>query len=93
MLAIIANQPVYGYELSMKLQDYGLPVSEGSIYPVLLRLQKDQLIKGEMRKSAHGPNRKYYYLTEEGVEALAEFGKNWEAIKCSVDSMLQGGEL
>ena len=66
ILAVISRQSIYGYELSVKLQEYGLIVSEGSIYPVLLRLQKEQLIRGEMKKSSTGPNRKYYFLTEQG---------------------------
>lgn len=41
ILSIINQQPTYGYELSVKLQEFGLDdVSEGSIYPILLRLQK-----------------------------------------------------
>ena len=57
LLAVISNETVYGYELSKKLQDQGLEVSEGSIYPILLRLQKDDLIYGKMEKSPSGPNR------------------------------------
>ncbi|WP_164217133.1 PadR family transcriptional regulator [Virgibacillus sp. YIM 98842] len=88
ILAIIENQTIYGYELSMKLQDYGLEVSEGSIYPVLLRLQKEKLIKGEMKKSPSGPNRKYYFITDEGIAALEDFKSNWEGIKVPVDRLL-----
>ncbi|UJL46206.1 PadR family transcriptional regulator [Virgibacillus sp. NKC19-16] len=88
ILQVIARQAVYGYELSVKLQDYGLSVSEGSIYPILLRLQKEKLIRGEMKKSATGPNRKYYYLTEAGFEALADFKTNWEGLKAPVDRLL-----
>ncbi len=88
MLSIISRQTVYGYELSMILRDHGLSVSEGSIYPVLLRLQKEKLIKGEMKKSPNGPNRKYYFLTDEGAEALEEFRSNWEGVKTPVDRML-----
>ena len=67
VLAIIEEEEVYGYELSKKLQLEGLEdVSEGTIYPVLLRLQKNHFIIGEMRPSQTGPNRKYYYITEEG---------------------------
>ena len=52
VLAVIEKEPVYGYELSKKLQDFGLSdVSEGTIYPVLLRLQKNGLIRGEMQPS------------------------------------------
>ena len=81
---------VYGYELSVILQDYGLEVSEGSIYPILLRLQKERLIRGEMKESPNGPNRKYYFLTEQGRDALEEFKKNWEGIKIPVERLLNG---
>lgn len=92
-MAVVARQEVYGYELSVKLQDYGLEVSEGSIYPILLRLQKEKLIRGEMRQSPSGPNRKYYFLTEEGEEALEDFRGNWEGIKQPVDRLLNRGGI
>lgn len=76
----------------MKLQEYGLIVSEGTIYPILLRLQKEKLIRGEMRKSPNGPNRKYYFLTDEGVLALEEFKGNWEELKKPVERLLKGDE-
>ncbi|MBU9723709.1 MULTISPECIES: PadR family transcriptional regulator [Bacillaceae] len=91
ILAVIERQPVYGYELSMKLQSYGLEVSEGSIYPILLRLQKEKLINGKMEKSPNGPNRKYYYLSEEGTVALRDFQRHWEELKVPVDLILLGG--
>lgn len=88
ILAIIAQKSVYGYELSMKLQYYGLTVSEGSIYPVLLRMQKKRLIKGTTKPSPNGPNRKYYHLTHKGVDALAAFKVHWSEIKIPVDQLL-----
>ncbi|GAE37428.1 PadR family transcriptional regulator [Halalkalibacter akibai] len=92
ILAIISRETVYGYELAMKLQSQGIDVSEGSIYPILLRLQKEKLIKGEMRTSSSGPNRKYYTLTSEGTEALQEFKVNWDGLKTPVDKLLQTEE-
>ncbi|MGM8365821.1 PadR family transcriptional regulator [Virgibacillus sp. W0181] len=88
MLAIIERETVYGYELALKLKSYGLTVSEGSIYPVLLRLQKEKLIQGKMQKSPTGPNRKYYFLTAEGAVALEQFRVNWEGIKTPVNRLL-----
>lgn len=89
ILAIMVREEVYGYELSVKLAENGFTfVSEGSIYPVLLRLQKENLIEGTMRASPNGPKRKYYHLTAEGHEALAEFKANWKEIKISVDQIL-----
>ena len=73
ILAVISRQSVYGYELLVKLQEYGLVVSEGSIYPVLLRLQKEKLIRGEMKNSPSGPNRKYYFLTDQGKIGIGRF--------------------
>lgn len=94
ILATIQQKPTYGYELSVKLQTFGLgEISEGSIYPILLRLQREGLIIGALKKSEAGPNRKYYQLTEEGHAALSEFTQHWEAMKTPVDNILSGGEL
>lgn len=90
VLAVIEKEAVYGYELSKKLQDIGLSdVSEGTIYPVLLRLQKNGLIRGEMKPSESGPNRKYYYLTDAGKEALETIALEWEQVFLPVHSLFQ----
>jgi PadR family transcriptional regulator, regulatory protein PadR len=91
VLAVIEKESVYGYELSKKLQEIGLDdVSEGTIYPVLLRLQKNGLIRGEMKPSESGPNRKYYYLTESGKEALESISMEWEQVFLPVQTLFQG---
>jgi len=88
VLAIIEKETVYGYELSKKLQEVGLKeISEGTIYPVLLRLQKNGFIYGEMRPSPSGPNRKYYFLTLEGKEALDDITTEWETIFTPVHTL------
>lgn len=93
ILSIIQKQSVYGYELSLKLQEFGLgDISEGSIYPILLRLQKEALITGTMRKSETGPNRKYYHLTKAGKNALEDFIHHWESIKIPVDNIIKEGK-
>lgn len=94
ILAIIQQEETYGYELSIKLQQFGLnDISEGSIYPILVRLQREKLIKGTMKKSQAGPNRKYYHLTEHGEHALEQFMSHWEAIKKPVNHILKGGNI
>ncbi|EDL64171.1 hypothetical protein BSG1_10894 [Bacillus sp. SG-1] len=93
ILAVIEESPTYGYELYVKLATKGMDsVSEGSIYPILLRLQKEGLIKGKMQKSASGPNRKYYSLTEEGKAALEVFSSEWAKLGTAIDLILKGGE-
>ncbi|MGD6817254.1 PadR family transcriptional regulator [Metabacillus sp. 84] len=91
VLAVIQREPVYGYELSKKLQTAGLnEVSEGTIYPVLLRLQKNNWILGKMQPSPSGPNRKYYELTEEGKEALEIIKQEWNKISVPVSLLFEG---
>ena len=93
ILSVIEKEIVYGYVLSEKLQAAGLDdVSEGTIYPVLLRLQKNGFIKGELRPSDTGPNRKYYEITPKGIEALQEIRKQWEAIAKPITNLLGGNE-
>jgi len=90
VLAVIEKEPVYGYELSKKLQDVGLSdVSEGTIYPILLRLQKNGLIKGQMYSSDYGPNRKYYHLTAQGKETLDTIASEWKQIVNPVNSLFK----
>lgn len=91
VLAVIEKEPVYGYELSQKLMNIGLAdVSEGTIYPILLRLQKNGLIRGEMRPSESGPSRKYYFLTDKGHEELEAITREWEQISKPVNELLIG---
>lgn len=94
ILAVIAEESVYGYELSRKLQQVGLnDVSEGTIYPVLLRLQKNGMIEGEMRPSDSGPNRKYYDITAQGEEALEMIQEEWRILVNPVNELLQRGKI
>ncbi|SES00942.1 PadR family transcriptional regulator [Psychrobacillus sp. OK032] len=94
VLAVIEKEPVYGYELSRKLQDIGLAdVSEGTIYPVLLRLQKNKLIIGEMKPSGSGPNRKYYSLTAAGKEALTVISEEWNQLSIPINALLLKGAI
>lgn len=92
VMAVVEEQPVYGYELSQKLQAIGLPdISDGTIYPVLLRLQKNGFIRGEMRPSAAGPNRKYYFLTDQGQAELEQIAAEWLEIAKPVSQLLKRG--
>ncbi|MFB5660280.1 PadR family transcriptional regulator [Alteribacillus sp. HJP-4] len=90
VLSAIEKEPVYGYELSKKLQSLGLPdVSEGTVYPVLLRLQKKDYIYGEMKPAHNAPSRKYYYLTQDGADALEMFRREWEQVQPAVNKLME----
>lgn len=91
MLTIISRKEVYGYELAELLASYGFTsISEGTIYPILLRMQKEELVTSKMKKSTAGPRRKYYYITEKGMVELKRFQKRWELLERNVDNVLNG---
>ncbi|MEH6976038.1 MULTISPECIES: PadR family transcriptional regulator [Bacillus] len=94
ILAIIQEGEIYGYELTEKLHSYGFhSFSEGTIYPLLLRMQKEGLVTSVLRESTAGPKRKYYQLSELGAKELANFKERWTDLKLSVEKVInKGGE-
>lgn len=93
ILVIIGREDVYGYEMNEKLQAYGFStVAEGTIYPLLLKLQNKGLIVGESKASPEGPMRKYFQLTESGQGEAAVFIEQWQKLQGSVNHLLNGGE-
>lgn len=92
LLSIIREEPSYGYEMVRKLQDRGLNlVSEGSIYPLLSRLEKGALINGYLVQSHEGPARKYYRITPDGTHTLEEWVAEWQTFRNGVNDVLGGG--
>ena len=96
ILAIISREAVYGYEISEQLEQYGFGrIDEGTIYPLLLRLEKNGLIMAEYRRSEVGPKRKYYFLTEAGRVELGAFVESFAELTRAVSGLLadtEGGE-
>lgn len=92
LLALLAEEPCYGYEIVQKLTKRGLSlVSEGSIYPVLSRLQQRSYIESYRVPSPEGPSRKYYRLLPGGQTKLAEWTKEWKQFTTSVNTILAQG--
>ena len=88
VLALLSEQERYGYDLVVELSEAGLLASEGTIYPLLSRLRKDELVSTVWRDSRTGPSRRYYALTDQGRAALDDFCRSWNAFKDSVDHIL-----
>ncbi len=92
LLSIIDEDPSYGYEMVRKLRDRGLDLaSEGSIYPLLSRLQKQGIIEGYLVQSSEGPARKYYRMSQQGTDVLEQWLAEWSQFRNSVDAVLNGG--
>jgi PadR family transcriptional regulator PadR len=93
LLSIIDEEASYGYEMVSKLRERGLNLaSEGSIYPLLSRLQKQGMIEGYLVQSSEGPARKYYRMSGPGRTALEQWRHDWRGFKESVDAVLDGAE-
>jgi len=91
ILKIVSTHETYGYEICERLTAYGFQeISEGSVYPILIRLEKKKLLYSNMKQSPLGPMRKYYYLTEEGNKELVDFISSWNKIKKNIDDVLEG---
>lgn len=90
ILKIIENSETYGYEIVTQLQENGFTdVREGTLYPLLLRLEKKNLITATYKPSPLGPSRKYYTLTTEGDDYLKSFLQNWKEITESVHKIFK----
>ena len=88
ILKIMDKSETYGYEIVVKLQENGFQdVREGTLYPLLLRLEKKKLISATYKPSPLGPNRKYYVLTRDGRDYLDSFLKSWKEICISVNQI------
>ncbi len=90
VLICLEDTRLYGYELIIRLkQKAGLDVSEGTIYPLLNRMAKDDLVAAEWVEMPTGMPRKYYHLTREGRETLADMKIGWRRFTSSVDTLLE----
>ena len=89
LLAVMQEGPAYGYEMTKRLRARGLSmVGEGSIYPVLGRLERGDWSRPDRAASNGGPPRKYYRLSPEGERALAAGVVEWTAARDAVDGAL-----
>ncbi|MCR6515662.1 MAG: PadR family transcriptional regulator [Clostridium sp.] len=86
---INTKKETYGYEIVSEIQHYGFKdISEGTIYPLLTRLQKGGLLNSIKKPSPLGPNRKYYSITNEGLKELKDFKETWIELNIFVSNIL-----
>ncbi len=78
VLAILRRR-TYGYELLRVLEEAGLPTEEGTLYPILRRLQSDDLLSSEWDTTGSRP-RKYYRTTDTGSAVLAALAADWARV-------------
>src|SRR6266536_4524263 len=89
LLAVVEEAPAYGYEMTKRLRARGLSiVGEGSIYPLLGRLERDGLVEPHRSACDGGPPRKYYSTSREGRRVLAAGVTEWRAARDAIDAVL-----
>lgn len=92
ILKVISFKETYGYEISEKLREYGfLEISEGTIYPLLLRLERNGLIIAHYRESPVGPKRKYFSISPLGQSELTSFRASWLELSAATNKVFQMG--
>ena len=80
LLHLLAERPKYGYELVRELQSGDeIKIKEGTVYPVLYRLEERGLVVPEWQARSRGVPRKYYQLTEKGRLRLEDLQREWTA--------------
>ncbi|MBQ9120465.1 MAG: PadR family transcriptional regulator [Lachnospiraceae bacterium] len=90
ILKVISQNETYGYEISERLRSYGFAeISEGTIYPLLLRLEKNGLVITQYKQSPVGPKRKYYSLSEKGREEMEAFYCDWRELTEAVNRLFE----
>jgi PadR family transcriptional regulator PadR len=90
VMQIIAKGEIYSSELLEKLKESNLIVAEGTLYPLLSRLRKADLVTYRWEESQYGPPRKYYEITDLGKSFLNELNTSWDEIKASIDFIMKG---
>lgn len=90
VLELISRKEIYGYDLIKGLQDEGFTdIKGGTIYPLLQKLEKNQLISGKSKPSPEGPNRKYFTITKEGLKELEQFKVQWKNLTATVGKIFK----
>ncbi|GAA0433938.1 PadR family transcriptional regulator [Actinoplanes capillaceus] len=88
VLEIIAGEETYGYAITRRLNDLGFTdVIDGTVYTILLRLERNGLVQVTKRRSEVGPPRKFYTLNEAGRRELATFWSKWEYVSSRIDRL------
>ncbi len=88
ILEIINREDTYGYEITRQLNTLGFTdVVEGTVYTILVRLEKNKLVNIEKKRSELGPPRKFYSLNDAGRKELRLFWEKWEFLASKINEL------
>ncbi|OYX33076.1 MAG: PadR family transcriptional regulator [Caulobacterales bacterium 32-69-10] len=88
VLALLSRQDSYAYEIASRLAE-GIDMGEGTIYPLMRRMQTDGLVDTYLVESPSGPPRKYYRLTSAGKTSFSAQKSEWAAFAAAVQAIIE----
>lgn len=91
VLAVLSQlrTPQYGYSLRQALAELGMPIEEGTLYPLLRRLEGQGLLNSQWRIE-DGPPRRYYTLSDSGATAYERLSRSWGVLVTVMDRLVKG---
>ena len=96
LLKLLSDRPMYGYELVSNLEKRGgesFQLKEGTLYPVLYRLEDDGYIESQWETLERGVPRKYYRLSQAGKDHLELLIGEWQEFATAVNRLIEAGEI
>lgn len=88
VLEIISRKETYGYEITRRLNALGFTdVVDGTVYTILVRLEKNKLVETSKKASDVGPPRKFFTLNDAGREELQKFWEKWEFVSSRMNEL------
>ncbi|MFG2631207.1 PadR family transcriptional regulator [Streptomyces sp. NPDC048473] len=93
ILASLSGRPAYGYEITARLREQGFSdIAEGTVYALLIRMEKRGLVDVEKVPSEKGPPRKVHSLNAQGQKYLEEFWRTWSFLTERLEQLREGGK-
>jgi len=89
VLLIIGSAPTYAPDILKQLKEADLLVVEGTLYPLLSRMKRAELVSYEWEESRSGPPRKMYTITKQGEEVLQALESSWKKLDTSVNTLIK----
>jgi len=87
LLKVISSDKVYVADMLKRLGETEFATQEGTLYPLLSRLRRENLVDYEWRESESGPPRKYYELTRKGAAQLSELDSYWRRLTATISEL------
>jgi PadR family transcriptional regulator PadR len=88
ILEIISREQIYGYEITRRLNALGFAdVVDGTVYTILVRLEKNKLVEITKKPSDMGPPRKFFALNDAGRQELLKFWEKWAFVSSRMNEL------